>query len=112
MKPNISEIEAIIGHIEAHPEEWNQHVWARHVHCGTAYCLAGHAVVRAGAEIRWDERRTLAELCVLHGRTYTIGSAAREILGLTSRQADHLFNGVNSIQDLKRITKNITNGEL
>jgi hypothetical protein len=34
-----------LAHIEAHPDEHDQSMFARRTPCGTTYCFAGHAVL-------------------------------------------------------------------
>jgi hypothetical protein len=42
---NIDRYNAVLAHIEQHPEEWNQSEWR-----GTACCIAGHAARMFGAD--------------------------------------------------------------
>jgi hypothetical protein len=46
-------LDAVIEHVTAHPETWNQQTWAHQTKCGTAMCIAGHAVAAAGATLRF-----------------------------------------------------------
>jgi hypothetical protein len=100
---NHAEIENIIGYIEAHPEEWNQQDYASRYECQTAYCVAGHACVRAGYTFQWEDGRTWATH-LDDGHT-PISHRARQLLGLTDDQAITLFQASNTIDDLKRISK-------
>lgn len=62
----------IADQIEQHPETYDQN----HYRCGTAHCVAGHAVAISGLEMsQWDTE-----------------AAARELLGLTDDEGDTLFN--------------------
>lgn len=115
-KPNVAEMEAIIGYIEAHPEEWDQQLWATKLDCGTAYCMAGHAVVRAGYSIRWEDSldgRRVGNTCVdpVNGQVWSIETLARSLLGLTPTEALYLFAASNDLDDLKITVKKIANGE-
>lgn len=110
MGPDIAEIEAIIAYIEAHPQEWDQSVWARK-DCGTAYCVAGHAVIRAGATIVWGTG-TQASFCDLNGRQGPIDVIAQELLGLSDFDAEALFAAENEIADLRMILGDIASGEI
>src|SRR6478609_6380573 len=61
--PNLPLLRKVLEHIDAHPEEWHQSVWAMETsasECGTAFCVAGHTVVMAGGELLWDEAACLA----------------------------------------------------
>lgn len=111
---NHQEIEDIITYIEDHPDEWHQLTWARKFRnrsCGSAYCLAGHAVVRAGYKINW-QRHSSADTCRdKDGTLHCIRDVAQEVLGLDEGQASWLFAGFNTIDDLKRIAKAFRNGE-
>lgn len=112
MTINHSEIEAIIGHIEAHPEEWDQRNWASRSDCGTAYCLAGLACVRSGGQAKFYRGLEYASTCSLpDGRTELIVLVAQDLLGLTNDQADILFDASNTIDDLKRIAKSFHDNE-
>jgi hypothetical protein len=46
--PNAALAYAVLDHIDAHPEQWNQAKWD----CGTAACFAGHAVRLSGGVIQ------------------------------------------------------------
>lgn len=85
--------------------------------CGTAYCVAGHAVVLSGARMKWhptigwDENYHhdrivgfTAEECVLpDGTVRFVGEYAAELLDLAEIGHDDLFNAGNSLPDVKRI---------
>lgn len=115
---DVAEIEAIIGYIEAHPDEWDQNVWAERVWamretCGTTYCVAGHAVLRAGYQIMWEPRSPYASSAIAPDkRIENIEYAAKSLLRLNPYEAAALFSGSNTLDDLKYITKAIANGEI
>lgn len=110
---NLTEINDIITYIEDHPESWFQGEWARKFHnktrCGTAYCIAGHAVHRAGYKICWNRGSHATECRRPDGEFDTIQTAATEVLGLTFEQASRLFSGANDMDDLKMIAKDWAN---
>ena len=113
-EPNTAELVAIYQHIKAHPDEWNQRDWAVRNSCGTAFCFAGHASARAGAKPVWVPRADEADiadasLCTLpDGTERAIVSHAREVLGLWDHWHTSLFDGDNTLADLRRIITRIT----
>ncbi len=107
MPVNHDEIAAIIAHIEAHPEEWDQRHWAIRTDCGTTFCFAGWACVRAGDQFRWGRsfegpRLSFAMELV---SDETIHYRAEKVLGLSDDQAYELFAANNTLDDLKRIAQ-------
>lgn len=100
-----------LEHITAHPEEHQQGVWGARflmTACGTAFCLAGHAVQFAGHEIEWDGDDIA---CDVVGGASIEFTAQRE-LGLEDRQADVLFNPFNTQRDLWRLASEYTHGAI
>jgi hypothetical protein len=109
----------VYDHIVAHPEEWDQTMWARRIpnQCGTAFCFAGHAVqmVAQDAAPAWgvENREGIVDngdidLCkawyVQSGDELRLYSeVARELLGLTEVEAGDLFAAWNELGDLHRI---------
>lgn len=130
MSVNTDLLRKTLAHIEAHPEAWEQSVWAvRGLDgCGTALCFAGHAVTLSGLELSWvdeyedgygnddDEYWTPARQVAnnvrvdpdsrLHG--YSIRYAAADLLGLNDEQAYRLFEGNNTLAELRRIVGELT----
>lgn len=112
----LDELDAILDHIEAHPEEWEQGYYGFKTECKTAYCVAGHALVRAGIHIAWEQLDTLdgsweweADFAI-DPRTHeqrNIQHLAGEILGLSSDQATELFLGSNSFDRLREVAHGI-----
>jgi hypothetical protein len=116
---DLFEIQGIIDFIEEHPEEWNQKEWAKRTKgCGTACCVAGWAVVRAGYKLDWKHRNSNPYLgrtnCAYDndGQSVAISTLAEKILGLTCHQATRLFDPKNDLEQIKQITKEIANGEI
>ena len=103
--PNIVELDAILAHIEAHPEQWDQSWYFTEAAepsadwCGTACCIAGFAAARAG----WTPVGTLflSTQVVKDGVTRDVVEVAAEILGLFRVDAHMLFSGNNTLEDLK-----------
>ena len=91
---NTAELFAIYKEITAHPEGWYQGDWAvkrlpePNDVCDTAYCFAGHAVIRAGDRIVWaDETAGSSKSAVSMrnangGLVKTLGCRARCVLRL------------------------------
>lgn len=59
--PNMEMLDNILDLIDAHPERWDQSTWATEVWeetegeiCGTALCVAGHAVAMKGYHIDYE----------------------------------------------------------
>lgn len=112
---NVPLLRKTLEHITAHPEEWDQASWAqRDPVCGTKFCLAGTAVALQGHEFVWNEYE--CECCQniatkITGGLYIEEQAAAD-LGLSSTQADRLFNAGNSLNDLWDIAASITDGRI
>ena len=96
----------VYDHIEAHPEEWRQGTWAHQApDCGTVFCFAGHVAITAhpGAVIRWEkcsDSLNYADRVSVNGVTHCIQHVAQDALGLDSDEANALFDGSNSLQDI------------
>lgn len=114
----LDELDAILDHIEAHPEEWEQEYYGLKTECKTAYCVAGHTLVRAGVQMTW---MPLDEVNAGNPEEWELDVAfdphtheprniqvlAAEILGLTSDQATELFLGSNSFDRLREVAHGI-----
>lgn len=105
--PDHAEIAAIIGIAEANPDGWDQDAYAHRTDCGTAYCVAGWACHRRGWSMAWDTFGYANEIIKGNGQTERIEIAAARILGLSDDQAEVLFAGYNSLDNLKRIAKDL-----
>ena len=55
---NVPLLQKALDHIEAHPEEWDQHHWGLKTSCGTVACLAGHITLADGWTPVLDEDST------------------------------------------------------
>jgi len=117
-------LERTLLRIGDHPEDWNQQTWATDDpselppgnECGTAFCMAGHAVLEAGGTIVWPDNawRRTATRCNMPGRArYTpIVQAAREVLGLTQDEAAELFAPcIYSYDELADLVHAVIRGE-
>lgn len=99
----------VADYIGAHPDEYDQSTYGRRTPCGSAFCIAGTAVylvapdalVWAPADEEGGDRGVYSTLDAAAvpadlRRTFhavTIDEAARQALGLTSEEADQLFDG-------------------
>lgn len=125
--PNIAELDALLAWAEAEhekqqkglPSEWDQGSWAKvapQVACGSACCIAGKAVARAGGvfllPVGPRPGRTTTDFAEMpNGREVYISDEAEDLLGLNSDQADALFEQDNTIEDVRRIIAEIKEGE-
>lgn len=97
-KPNAELAYAVLDHIDAHPEQWNQGVWVRiRVRgCGTAACFAGWASLLSGDEPyeHWssDNGASSEIRSAETGRIRQVRNRARDLLRITDWQADDLFD--------------------
>jgi len=122
MAINVQLLDQTLAHIETHPREWDQATWR----CGTTYCFAGRAVVIAGS--RWVKRSdrydyeseflladdddrawaaTASGLSCDANETIHVADRARRLLGLTEEQADDLFAGPNTLDDLRAMVADL-----
>lgn len=121
--PNVDLLTRTLAHIEAHPEQWDQTMWATRGSCGTSYCFAGWAVALSGgkpnfaddfaADVREgvdDSYHVLAGSIPGITETY-YGAVARQLLGLEPYQSNELFDDCNSLDDLRRIVGKLTGAE-
>lgn len=96
---NVEHLRGTLQRIEDNPSEWNQATWR----CGTQMCFAGHACNEAGAE--WDEDFVVSTRVrnEQEGQSewQPIPDRAREVLGLTDQEANVMFAGGNTIDDLR-----------
>lgn len=118
--PNLPLLRKILTHIDEHPEEWFQGSWrldwrgispswhhelrrqAPHLvripQCGTSFCIAGHALAMTG-ELGPDGMGMPS--------SGGWGESARQVLGLTTYEADKLFWGGRTRQEIQEIAQEI-----
>lgn len=120
---------AVLTHIEAHPDKWYQASWR----CRSGMCYAGHTAALSGRKWMIEdpiEAASLlapADLLVAHADDpmawdYNLGYAARKkmvvsvrevaqrLLGLDDNEASIMFDGGNSLDDLRRYVRKIEQG--
>lgn len=56
-KVKVKKLREALEYVTAHPEEWDQGVWAKRTPCGTACCLAGRVVLQAGHELDYYQEQ-------------------------------------------------------
>jgi hypothetical protein len=77
--------------------------------CGTAYCIAGWVAQHEAG----PENVSVPSVSVTAGgRTWMIDDYAAARLGLNFMDADRLFAGSNTIEDVRRIAEEIVGGPL
>ena len=110
----------VYDHIVAHPEEWNQVIWASRGQdwvaptCDTAFCFAGHAVtmshptartVWGWADERGEERLSTNDISYyveIDGKIERYDAVAQRDLGLTLDEAGDLFGANNDLDTIHR----------
>lgn len=118
MAVDFLELDRLIGHVEMHPEEWDQASWAAQKGCNTTYCLAGWECVLRGHQLKWVTGYspcgiTDCPVCKeLTSDFYAektvdgelIDELAQRLLGLDKEQATALFYADN-MEQVKRLRK-------
>lgn len=79
--------------------------------CGTCFCIAGKISYDAGGEPIFDFLGQASQV-KLNGETQYISEVARKELGIDRRQAAQLFDGNNTIKDVRRIAEKIAGERL
>jgi hypothetical protein len=124
---NTALLERVLAQIEAAPAQWDQGNYASQTdlangECGTAYCFAGWAVALTypaakfaftDTQSHWPTDRT-ATTVVLNPAEFTgpavIDAVARDLLGISDKTAEVLFEGGNSLDDLRRMVADLVAG--
>lgn len=107
MAVNVDLLEEVMQVIETYPEDWDQSRWI--APCGTAFCFAGHAILRTHPQwsIEIDRRTGQSTGCLLDENGDLIdesfGTLGKEALGLDWEQSSDLFAGSNSKRTLRRL---------
>lgn len=132
-KPNAYLLKRIYYYIVEHPESWLQKTYAANKSywlfpeknvCGTAFCVAGHALVLTGhkpiftqdlpelgltnaeADV-WAAEVTGRFLNNRNGKLVDAEKRAAKVLGLTAVQASSLFDADNDIETIKELIEEI-----
>jgi len=113
--PNIALLDEILDYIEIHPEEWDQSIFFNKTDCGTAFCIAGHAVrlrMPPGWDFNWTGRLLSGVLVDLHdpkAACVSVSSIAQRELGLSSYEADVMFDGGNTLAEIRTMRDALAN---
>jgi len=115
MAVNVPLLRKVMEHIENHPDEHNQKMWAIRNECGTAYCFAGHTVIMSGWRVLFEpygNGNLWAGACKNPetGARVTISKAAAGLLGISPELARMLFNETNSADFLRFLVDEIIEG--
>lgn len=110
--PNIELFQRVLDHIHTNPSEWYQQGWGRQFTCGTAYCMAGTAMVLSEdmpGSIHWEDSRFEGiDMPGYYSEDFIkIGS---ELLGITEDQGNILFASYNSMAQLFALSHVLTDG--
>jgi hypothetical protein len=122
MAINVDLLKRTLAYIEAHPDEWDQSMWATTGVCGTTFCFAGTAVHLSGGRPYFDnlysDDATDAYFVVPGSVPEATGrpgeyenkysTVARKLLGLDIDQGTELFDENNKLSDLRRIVAKLT----
>jgi hypothetical protein len=77
--------------------------------CKTAFCIAGKAVIDSGQFVlrAVGSNSWLVVYDQATGQHFPWGAAGATVLGLTSAEAEALFAGSNTIEDVRRVAEEI-----
>lgn len=108
---NVPLFRKALEYVTEHPEEHDQDVWAYRTRCGTKLCLAGTVAMLTGHAFVWDEFSDGAQaVWTTDGRS--IADVAQDELGLDNVDANWLFNGCDTIDELWEAAEEITDSEI
>ncbi|GIF08715.1 hypothetical protein [Actinoplanes siamensis] len=110
LKPDAGRAYAVLDQIDARPELHNQSAWFHRTigGCGTAACFAGWTSLLAGDEPLWThDYQNQTDAVIGGGKRRYIEARATELLGIDPDQADALFYGGNTREDLGRLVEQI-----
>ena len=103
----IRKIRQLIGMLERYPKSYNQGCWGHPIyrrdglgredaHCSAAACLAGYTVIMEGYQLLYQPGAQTSVHCRKGTETAVIFDLAQEILGLSTPNADTLFDSIAS----------------
>jgi hypothetical protein len=112
---NVELLASVLAYIERHPQEHKQQNWGeRGTSCGTTFCFAGTAALMDGATLLWgkesaaNSRELLYGVMDYSGQVTSVEKYARHELGLTTDEADTLFGGYISLDDIRSYVAMLT----
>lgn len=116
---NVELLDETMNHIRNNPQKWRQSAWyawldedgklAQDVvtveveevnSCGSAMCFAGHAALKSGFPAPPSENWK-QWTATIDGKLMDVSDYAKKKLGLNWEQADVLFGGDNTMEDLE-----------
>lgn len=106
---NIPLLEATMEHITRFPELHRQDWYFQEVPCGTACCFAGRACILGGLKLK-APNATMSSQVYMNGKLVYADWAAEKLLGLSHREAAHLFCGQNTRAMLRLMVDDLVNG--
>lgn len=112
---NTELLEATMQHINDHPETHQQFWWFNQHECGTGGCFAGWTWMIAGNQpmqsLVRHEDRTLRITDEVDDDITRLRAETTQMLGLTEKEADILFDANNTIPALQLMVKDLVNGD-
>jgi hypothetical protein len=104
---NLDLLDAVVEHIDTHPEEHDQSDWI----CGTTACVAGRVALFSGwrpvfnppCGLAFCDCHTHTGLVEKDGQRRRVSGVAQDLLGIDDDTADDLFFGGNDVDDIHRI---------
>lgn len=94
-------IKKTMQYIKDHPNEHQQRYMAQKTESGTKFCFAGTAMVLSGYEPEWTPRGFLHCWKDPEGKVVNHSLLrAKDLLGLTSGQAEILFSDYATLEDV------------
>jgi hypothetical protein len=116
--PNAGLAYKTLDHIDAHPEQHDQHVWISTPSCGTSACLAGWVCLLAGDKPAYapqdeDPETNLVTVLGAENPAYDVRvpQRAADLLSIPydpdSAYGHPLFNAYNTREDLGRLVVEI-----
>lgn len=111
---SIADLRSALEYIKEHPREWDQTLWF----CGTAACLGGHIVLRAGWSVLGGHIAPRAGWSVVGQedafsfrvvspdgeQVDDVDEVASRIVGLSRREGLVLWNSTNTLAQLEEYT--------
>lgn len=110
--PNAPLAYAVLDHIDEHPEQWFQDLWldlntdGELGDCGTVGCFAGWTTQLSGLAAVFNDFGH-GRFVKIDGNTVSFRDAATQLLGIDEDDADDLFAGSNSREELGRLVTEI-----
>lgn len=96
---------ATLDYIRAHPDEWDQLVYA----CGTMACFAGRALILSGTPVI---RRNDDFYYPGSGNPLSVRRVAKDLLGWNARESSEVFhNFTQDFSELERTVKDVLDGK-